>query len=416
MQTVTNLATNFWIKARGKNSKGVPVYCRITINGYRAEIATGKYVNPSDWVRGQLVPKTRENRELNQFLANFQAIVNRHYDKMLELQLPITPDLLKNRILGKTEKKMTFLEAFDWMMREFKQLVDLGKRAHASYDKMDYTREKLVAFMKDQLKVSDIVMEQIKPSFVHDFSHYLAVKHNLSNNSAMKYVKISKQALKFAVSKHKLSVNPFDSYKCTYIDPEIETLEMHEILTMWNTTMPDKELEEYRDIYIFSVFTGYAYMDTMSLSNDNVFIGINSEKFICTDRTKTEQREMVMLLDIPLQIIEKYKNHKCRLIQEKLLPQHNNSRFNKYLKVIAALCGIKKHLTHHTARHTFATTVTLENDVPIETVQKMLGHKTIKSTLKYAKVTKKKIHNNMVVLREKLQPLITAPDVKSNIG
>lgn len=406
MQTVTNFALLFWLKTKGANSKGVPVYCRVTINGQRTEIATGKYVNPENWQHGRLIAKTKEEKEINQYLANFQSIITRHYDKMVENGLQITSELLKNRILGKTEKKLTFLEAFDWMMKEFGEKVAIGNRSKGSHDKMKYTRDKLVAFMKDQLKVSDILLENIKPSFVHDFEHYLTTKHSLQNNSAMKYIKISKQVLKFAVSKSKLSANPFDSFTCSYIEPDVEILEMHEILNMWHKEMPDKQLEEIRDIYIFCVFTGYAYKDSMGLEEDNIFLSINREKFITTDRAKTDQKEMVMLLDIPLQIIEKYQNHKCRLIQNKLLPQHYNSHFNKYLKVIAALCGIKKHLTHHTARHTFATTITLENDVPIETVGKMMGHKSLKSTMRYARVTKKKILNNMTVLRETLKPIL----------
>lgn len=406
MQAVTNLSVLFWTKNKGKNEQGVPVYCRVTIDHLRAEISTGQYVDPKKWSNGRLLAKTPEEKDINQFLAKFQSTVTKHYHQMVELDLPVTAELLKNRVLGKTEKKMTFLQAMKWMMDEFQKLVDVGKRAQASWDKLDYTKDKLIEFMKDELNISDILLENIKPSFVHDFEHYLLTTHDLSNNSAMKYIKLSKQALKFAIKKGKLNTNPFDGYSCSYIDPDIEILEMHEVIKMWQTEMPDKELEELRDIYIFCVFTGYAYKDSMSLDEDCIFLGINREKFITTDRTKTDVKEMVMLLDIPLEIIEKYKNHKCRIIQGKLLPQHYNSHFNKYIKVIAALCGIKKHLTHHTARHTFATTITLENDVPIETVQRMLGHKTIKSTMKYARVTKKKIHRNMSVLRDNLKPMI----------
>lgn len=412
MQTVTNLSILFWIKTKGKNENGVPVYCRITINQVRAELATGKYVDPEKWSHGRLIAKTTEEKEINQYLAKFETAVNKHYNQMVDLDLPISSELLKNRVLGKTEKKMTFLEAFDWMMKEFQEKVDKKKRSKASHDKMGYTKDKLVQFMKEELHISDIIMENIKPSFVHDFEHYLTIKHDLQSNSAMKYIKISKQVLKFAIKKSKLTINPFDSFACTYIEPDIEVLEMHEINSMWLTEMPDPELEEIRDIYIFCVFTGYAFKDSMGLEVDNIFLGINRDKFITTDRTKTDIKEMVMLLDIPLQIIEKYKNHKCRLIQGKILPQHYNSHFNKYLKIIAALCRIKKHLTHHTARHTFATTVTLENDVPLETVGKMLGHKSIKSTMRYARVTKKKIHRNMTVLRDTLKPIMNELDMK----
>ncbi len=406
MQTVTNLSILFWIKTKGTNEQGTPVYCRVTINQVRAEIATGQYVNPEKWSHGRLMAKTKEEKEVNQFLANFQTTVNKHYNQMVELELPLSAELLKNRVLGKTEKKLSFLTAFKMMMDKFQEKVDKGQKAQASHDKMKYAKDKLIAFMKEELKISDILIENIKPSFVHNFEHYLSVKHELQSNSAMKYIKISKQALKFGIKHGPPITNPFESYTCSYVEPDIEVLEMHEILNMWEKEIPDAELEEIRDIYIFCVFTGYAFKDSMSLEEDNIFLGINREKFITTDRTKTDQKEMVMLLDIPLQIIEKYKNHKCRSILGRILPQHYNSHFNKYLKVIAALCGIKKHLTHHTARHTFATTVTLENDVPLETVGKMLGHKSIKSTMRYARVTKKKIHNNMSVLREALKPIM----------
>jgi site-specific recombinase XerD len=407
MQTVTNLGLSFWINKQRTRPEGVPVYCRITILGQRAELSTGKYVDENRWSHGRVIPKCQADREVNQFLANYEAIVNRHFDKMMELQLPITAELLKNRVLGKTEKKLTFLEAFEWMIKECEELVKVGKRAQATCNKIGYTKDKVKTFMKNHMSISDINVEHIKPDFVHDFSHYLLTKDGQQNNSAMKYIKISRQVLTFAISKHKLSQNPFASFKCSYIEPEIEILEMHEILNMWNTEMPDIELEEIRDIYIFCIFTGYAFKDSMDLDEDCIFLGINGSKFISKDRQKSDQREMVMLLDIPLQIIEKYKNHKCRTIQKRLLPQHYNSHFNKYLKVVASACGIKKHLTHHTARHTFATTVTLENDVPLETVQKMLGHKSIKSTMRYAKVTKKKMHNNMTELATKLQPMMS---------
>ncbi len=413
MQTVTNLSTIFWIKNLAKNEQGSPVYCRITINQQRAEISTGKYVDPLKWRSGRILAKTPEEKEINQYLATFETIVTKHFHQMVQLDLPITAELLKNRVLGKEERKMTLLQIFDWMMNETQEKVDAGQLAQPTLDKMDYTKGKLITFMKDHLKISDIRLDQIGPSFVHDFHHFLRTKHLLQNNSAMKYIKIGRQALTFAIAKGKLQSNPFSLFKCSYIEPDIEVLEMHEILNMWQTQMPDKELEEIRDIYIFCIFTGYAYKDSMSLSEDCIFLGINREKFISTDRTKTDVKEMVMLLDIPLEIIEKYKNHKCRLIHGKLLPQHYNSHFNKYIKVIAALCGINKYLTHHTARHTFATTVTLENDVPLETVGKMLGHKSIKSTMRYARVTKKKIHSNMSVLRENLKPILQEALVKT---
>jgi integrase len=166
--------------------------------------------------------------------------------------------------------------------------------------------------------------------------------------------------------------------------------------------IPIARLAEARDCYVFMCYTGYAYEDAFCLAPENIFIGIDGQKWITKDRQKTEQAECVPLLPITLEIISKYKNYPHCSSHNKLLPVRSNQRVNGYLKEIAAICGINKELTTHTARHTFATTITLENDVPIETVSKMLGHRSIKTTQRYAKVTRKKISKNMAALKEKL--------------
>ncbi|MGZ4055286.1 MAG: tyrosine-type recombinase/integrase [Bacteroidia bacterium] len=405
MQTLPNLSVLFWLKQNKKTAAGTPIYCRITIYGQRTEISMQRYVNPDAWLNGQLVGKTKEEKEINHYLSTIRSLTHRHFEKLVELGNPISAEILKNKILGIEEKKMTFNEAFDWMMKEFSEKVEKGKRSQNTLNRLDIAKEKWICFLKENKKVSDIPLDQIQSSFVYDFEHFLSTVHDLQSNTLMKYIKIAKQVLSFAVHKGKLSSNPFNTFKCTYDEPEIDILEMHELITMWQTPMPDKDIEEIRDIYIFSCYTGYAFSDAMSLEEANIFVSINNERWIRKDRTKTDTNETVMLLDIPLEIIAKYKNHKCQLSKGKLLPQQYNSRFNKYIKIIAALCGIKKHLTHHTARHTFATTVTLENNVPIEDVSKMLGHKSIRTTQRYAKVSKRKIYGNMVILRDKLKPV-----------
>jgi len=161
-------------------------------------------------------------------------------------------------------------------------------------------------------------------------------------------------------------------------------------------------LREVRDVFLFSCFTGIAYQDVANLTAENVVVGIDGDKWIVHDRTKTNRPSRIPLLPIALEIIDRYKDHPYCVHADRLLPVNSNQRYNGYLKEIADLCGINKHLTTHTARHTFATTITLENDVPIETVSQMLGHKSIKTTQVYAKVTQKKVSNNMRELRKKL--------------
>jgi len=161
-------------------------------------------------------------------------------------------------------------------------------------------------------------------------------------------------------------------------------------------------LMEVRDCYIFSCYTGYAYGDAEELSPDDVTIGIDGNKWIIRDRQKTDNMENIPLLPIPLKIIEKYKNHPYCKINNRLLPMNSNQRYNGYLKEIADLCGIKKKLTTHTARHTFATTVLLLNDVPMETTMELLGHSDIRTTQIYGKIVQKKVSNDMCKLKDKL--------------
>lgn len=345
MQTIPNLSVLFWLKHSKKTTAGTPIYCRITICSQRVEISMQRHVKPESWSNGQLSPTSKENKEINHYLSTIRSLIQRHFEKLIESGNPITAEILKNKVLGISEKKMTFNEAFDWMVKEFSDKVELGKRSPNTLQRLKISHEKWNRFLMAHKNVSDITLDKIEPSFAYDFEHFLTITDKLDSNTLMKYIKITKQALEFAVRKGKLPSNPFKSFRCTYDEPEIDVLEMHEILKIWNTVMPDIDMEQIRDVYIFSCFTGYAFSDVMSLEPGHIFRSINNEKFISKDRNKTDSAETVMLLEIPLQIIEKYQYHKCRIIKNKLLPQQYNARFNKYLKVIAALCGINMEIS-----------------------------------------------------------------------
>jgi integrase len=181
---------------------------------------------------------------------------------------------------------------------------------------------------------------------------------------------------------------------------------------MLNKKLHTERLELVRDIFVFCCFTGFAYIDVKNLTQENLVMGIDGGKWINTERNKTKVRTNIPLLDIPLKIIAKYNNNPRTINSGKLLPVLSNQKSNAYLKEIADLCGINKNLTTHLARHTFATTVTLNNDVDIASVSKMLGHTSIKTTQIYAKVLDKKVSNDMNTLRNKLNK-IAAKDSKS---
>jgi integrase len=203
-----------------------------------------------------------------------------------------------------------------------------------------------------------------------------------------------------AVDQGWLPVN-IGGFKCTYEDPQRERLTMEEIMVLYNKELIPR-LAEVRDIYLFCCFTGYAYMDVLTLTPANIVTGIDGEKWLAKNRTKTDTPEHIPLLPVAAEIIDRYKDNLYCKHYGRLLPVNSNQRYNAYLQEIANICDIKKHLTTHTARHTFATTVTLENDVPIETVSQLLGHKSIRTTQIYAKITQHKISNNMRVLRNRL--------------
>lgn len=237
---------------------------------------------------------------------------------------------------------------------------------------------------------------------MEDFAHYLLTECDLGNNTAMKKIAQAKSIFIMAYGRGWIKTNPAALYKCSYEEDEPVRLEIDELHTIITKQIDLPRLSEARDCYVFMCFTGYAYIDVSSLTRANLFKGPNRGVWVTKNREKTNSAECVPLFPIPLSILQKYSTHPYCRQSGKLLPINSNQKFNAYLKEIADICGIQKELTTHTARHTFATTVTLENGVPIETVSKMLGHKKLSTTQKYAKVTRKKINENMGQLKRKL--------------
>jgi site-specific recombinase XerD len=254
--------------------------------------------------------------------------------------------------------------------------------------------------VKYKFRVSDILLSDIKISFPFDFEHFLTTKHGLSNNSAMKYIRIFKRITKLAVDQCWLSANPVSQFRCSFDEPARERLTMKEIMTLYHKDISIARLKEVRDVFVFCCFTGFSYIDMYNLTPQNIVTGIDGAKWISKNREKTKTNEHIPLLPIALEILNSYKNDYYCQSKNQLLPVNSNQRYNAYLKEIATICDIKKRLTTHVARHTFATAVTLENDVPIETVSQMLGHKSIRTTQIYAKVTHRKISNNMKELEK----------------
>lgn len=244
--------------------------------------------------------------------------------------------------------------------------------------------------------------QDMKLNFIIGFEHFLKRVQNIGHNTASKYAKDLKQVMGYVIVEEDMPTNAFQTFKATYKKVKRKYLTEEELAAIENKIITIERLDEVRDCFVFSCYTGYAYAETEALTRHDIGKGIDGSMWIFRDRGKTGEVENVPLLPKAIEIIEKYKNHPYCKVHNKLLPVNSNFRDNTYLKELADICGIEKKLTTHVARHTCAPTVLLTNGVPIETAQEFLGHSDIRTTQIYAKVLQKKLSSDMLELKKKL--------------
>jgi site-specific recombinase XerD len=395
---------------RGKQKENeATLYARVTVNGKRAEISLSKKIDVTWWDDDACLMKGKspEALDVNEFIDLVKGELRQRYYELRATGQEITAEAIKNKYLGIQEDQKSLLEVFRYHNDEMKGLIGKGI-ASGTHKRYMVTVGKIERFLKAKYKKSDILLSDLKYKFIADFEYFLKTTDNLKHNTCIRYLKILKKIANLCVKNEWLLRNPFQSYKCVSDEVEREVLNEEELEKLISKELPSKRLEEARDIFAFSCYTGYAYSEVLALTPDHIGIGLDGEKWIFIHRRKTDNRSNVMLLPTALQLIEKYRNHPVSLSTGRLFPVKSNQKYNDYLKEIAGICGIDKRLTTHTARHTFATTVTLANDVPIESVSSMLGHKSIRTTQIYAKVVQKKVSNDMKQLKSKLQGMSKA--------
>jgi len=391
----------FYIRRYRINKDGkAPIYLRITIKGKRADFTTNRFIIPDKWVvSGQMMKGSNEEaRILNTYLTTLRNKVLQHINS-LELQgMDVTIESLSQAVLGIDQEQHTLLELFNYHNDRMKSLIGLDY-AIGTYKRYLVTKGKVEAFLKKQYKMDNISIDDLDHAFITNFEFYLKTVDKVQNNTAMKYIKNLKKVVKIAIENEWLDHDPFIRFKCSYKDPNRGYLTEDELSILETKTMPLQRLDQVRDMFIFSCYTGLAYADMEALTPTDVKFGIDGERWITTYRQKTDSRTSIPLLPKALEIINKYKNHPEASTKGMLLPVLSNQKLNAYLKEIATLCNINKQLTFHMARHTFATTITLTNGVPIETVSRMLGHTSIKTTQIYSKVVDSKVSDDMQSLK-----------------
>ncbi|WP_437395290.1 site-specific integrase [Flagellimonas lutimaris] len=378
------------------------IYVRITIDGKRAEFSTRRKVHPSTWdaAYGKVLGFSQEVRQLNSYLSKIRTDLYLHADKLRGRDQALTAVSLKESYLGLDRPSKMLLEIFQEHNDRVNELI--GKDfAAGTAERYKTAKSHLSEYLRRELRKKDIPIQHVDHAFISGFEYYLKTKRKCSHNTAIKYVVNFKKIIRIAYANGWITKDPFANWKARLKNVEREFLTNEELQQLMDHPFTNERLEHVRDCFVFCCFTGLAYADVKKLTHDDFVIGIDGDLWINTRRTKTNTKSNIPVLPTALMILEKYE-HSPLLVDKKVLPVLTNQKMNAYLKEIADLSGINKHLTTHLARHTFATTVTLSNGVSIESVSKMLGHKSLRTTQHYAKILNRKVSEDMQLLKKKL--------------
>ncbi|MHA1916659.1 MAG: site-specific integrase, partial [Promethearchaeota archaeon] len=338
-------------------------------------------------------------KRLNSYL---DSVLGKVYEKQQELlirNLPITALTLKNAYLGIDIRKKTILEAIKLHNKNMNKLIgkDYAKSTHIKYET---TKKHIEEFIKIHYGREDLFLIELNYQFINQFHSYLRTEKNIGNNCTNKYLTNLKKIMNWSINHGWIEKNPFHNFKLVHEEVKKDFLTEEELIRIKETKIDSERLTQIRDVFVFCCHTGLAYSDVKKLSKDHLMRSIDGEYWIQLNRTKTKNQATIPLLKSAKVIIEKYKDRPDLMYENRLLPVVSNQKMNAYLKEIALLCGIDKKLTSHIGRHTFATNA-LTNRVPLETVGKLLGNKSIKSTQIYAKITNNKILDDVEYFKQK---------------
>lgn len=391
----------FYIRKNQVNKDGtVCIMVRLTVSGDVTQFSSKLNVDPKAWdVRlGKVAGNSVKARQLNDLLEDIRTSLKNHYRDIEVHESFVTAEKVRNAFLGFTAKQRTLLELFKKHNEDAQKLVGISKTP-ATMAKYDRCYRRIEEFMKAKYNITDIALKEINHMFITDFETYLRTVSLCNENTTAKFMQTFRMIVIMAKNNGWIYADPFMNYKIRLKRVDRGYLTEQEIQKILKKKFPTKRLEQVRDVFIFSCFTGLSYIDIKTLKASEICTSFDGKLWIMRHRQKTDTPVNVPLLKIPLAILKKYDG---QLPKGELLPVLSNQKLNSYLKEIADLCGINKNITFHLARHTFSTTVTLAKGVPIETVSKMLGHTNIETTQIYARITNDKIRNDMQQLSGKL--------------
>ena len=408
MKTTNTFGIQFIIRANKKDHSDALIYARITINGKRIEISLKRTINPLSWIHSSESVKgtSLEVKQLNKFIEETRYKLRECYQQLQMQNKLISAEAIKNLFLGETKTENTLCSLIEYHNVNMK-----GVLAHGTLKNYYTTKKYVDLFLRKRFKTNDIYLSDLNYQFVTEFEFFLRStipldKSNpLGHNGIMKHIERLKKIARLGAMMEWMPKHPFERFQLRFQKTERGFLTTQELSVIENFSFSKATLNRVKDLFIFSCYTGLAYIDLSNLTTSNLCIGMDGEYWIKTFRQKTEVPVNVPILPQAMAIIEKYKNDPVVANKNGLLPLFTNQKVNEYLKEIAKACGINKYVSFHMARHTFATTVTLTNGVPIETVSKMLGHTKMSTTQVYVHILEKKISDDMSLLRQKFRSL-----------
>ena len=397
----------FWINtSRAKNNQA-EIYARITVDGKRVNISLKRKVNVDHWnsSKKRVNGTNAKAKQTNSYMDEVYAQLFQIYQDLKFKGELITAQIIKAHYTGEhTDQGKTLRDIMTYHSSKIENTLAPG-----TIRNFGITENYIFKFLNTKKKTSNIYLKQLNYEFLTDFEIYLSnllpAGHPkaLSHNTVMKHIQRFRKIITLAYHMEWIEKEPFVRWKMTFEKTNREFLSDQELKLLEKKVFVSDRLDRVRDLFVFSCYTGISYVDIMNLTSNHMVMGIDGGNWIMTKRQKTNSSLKVPLLPQALAIITKYKDHPMTAVTESLLPVLSNEKLNCYLKEVANFVGIHKNLTFHMARHTFATTVTLSNGVPIETVSKLLGHSKIATTQIYARVLEHKVSNDMNTLREVLK-------------
>ncbi|QLE01975.1 site-specific integrase [Galbibacter sp. BG1] len=404
MQNQHSFSITFWINAsRAKNDKA-ELYLRITVNQRRANISLKQKVPLQLWnsQKSRLKGSSPSSVSLNRYISDVHHKVLEIYRSLDREDKVITAKLIKSKFVGLEDRNKTLGDLMAYHNEKMKDRLNVNTLRHYKT-----SQRYLSEFVNKEYNKCDYFLKNLDYSFIVSFESFLRSYYsghhvkNMSNNVVMKHLQRLRKMVTMSYHMEWISKDPFVKFKTRLEKRERPFLTVLELKAIEDLNIQIPRLLTVRDLFVFSCYTGLSYIDIINLKHENIRIGSDKNLWIYAIRTKSKTALKIPILNKAEVLISKYK--KNNLNSDFVFPKYSNQKLNSYLKEIADLCQIEKSLTFHVARHTFATTITLSNGVPIETVSKLLGHTKLATTQIYAKVLEHKISKDMELLKVKLK-------------